>query len=273
MRNIIVGVDGSPGGEAALRFALVVARATDANVYAVSALTKPFSEVPSSDHDRLLSERFAELTREWIPTIHDVDIRPIVRSGDAREVLPTIAEEHDADLIAIGRVGADASPGFLHLGSVAEHAAHSTLRPLAVIPHTWSGKVERMVVGVDGSDESIAALEWSGTVAEACASNLIAVMIDEPSVAWANWQSHPHRELEKFTAGRASDNVKLTLEVERNVKPADGLLQAVTAHRADALVVGLRGLGGFTGLRAGGVSMKILHRAAVPLIMVPSGHA
>jgi nucleotide-binding universal stress UspA family protein len=34
-------------------------------------------------------------------------------------------------------------------------------------------------------------------------------------------------------------------------------------------MMGARGLGGFTGLRAGGVALAVVHRAELPVIMVP----
>jgi nucleotide-binding universal stress UspA family protein len=48
---------------------------------------------------------------------------------------------------------------------------------------------------------------------------------------------------------------------------ADAILNA--AERADAVVVGSRGVGGFRGLLLGSVSHQVAHHAACPVVVVP----
>jgi nucleotide-binding universal stress UspA family protein len=67
----------------------------------------------------------------------------------------------------------------------------------------------------------------------------------------------------------ASAGVAVDTVVEEELHPADGLLGAVDDHDGDLLVVGARGARGFVGLRAGGVAMKVLHRAGVPIVLIP----
>jgi nucleotide-binding universal stress UspA family protein len=51
--------------------------------------------------------------------------------------------------------------------------------------------------------------------------------------------------------------------------PADGLLAVASANKADVIVLGTRGAGGFDGLRLGGFALRVLHRARLPLVLVP----
>jgi nucleotide-binding universal stress UspA family protein len=51
--------------------------------------------------------------------------------------------------------------------------------------------------------------------------------------------------------------------------PVKGLIEA--AKRADLLVVGARGLGGFTGLLLGSVSDQCVHHAPCPVTVVRAG--
>jgi nucleotide-binding universal stress UspA family protein len=57
--------------------------------------------------------------------------------------------------------------------------------------------------------------------------------------------------------------------VVRQGQAADVLLEE--ARGADLLVVGSRGLGGFTGLLLGSVSQQCAHHATCPVAIVPSG--
>jgi nucleotide-binding universal stress UspA family protein len=54
---------------------------------------------------------------------------------------------------------------------------------------------------------------------------------------------------------------------------ADTLLDVAAEVHADLLVVGTRGLGGFTGLRIGGVALAVLHRCDRPVVLVPPDDA
>ncbi len=49
----------------------------------------------------------------------------------------------------------------------------------------------------------------------------------------------------------------------------DVLTDAAIAEEAGLLVVGSRGVGGITGLRLGTTALKVLHRAQIPVLMVP----
>lgn len=138
--------------------------------------------------------------------------------------------------------------------------------------------MERIVVGVDGSDASVAALRWA--IAEA---RLRGAEVDALH-AW----SYP---VYGYTAGvmpapiinreELADGARLTLDqvcdsvdagdvvVHRVVEegPAAALLLDA-AEGATLLVVGSRGHGGFTGLLLGSVSQHLAHHAPCPFVIV-----
>ncbi len=79
------------------------------------------------------------------------------------------------------------------------------------------------------------------------------------------------RELAEQTLADALDDVEdrnPDVKIERRVDhgPAAGVLLAA-AEGAAALVVGARGLGGFTGLIAGSVSQQVLRHAHCPVLV------
>jgi nucleotide-binding universal stress UspA family protein len=137
--------------------------------------------------------------------------------------------------------------------------------------------MDRVVVGVDGSDGAAVAVRWAAEWARRRDLGLVAVL------AWGFLdQHHPDPdtafdpEYDADAAGAALD-VYLTralgAEVARDVTrvvasdlPAPALLQA--AEGAALLVVGARGLGGFRGLLLGSVSQQCLQRATCPVAVV-----
>jgi nucleotide-binding universal stress UspA family protein len=281
MRRILVGIDGSEASHEALGWATMVARASGAQVVAMNGLVFPYSEITPETSQRLQAEQ-AEQLEDWAaPVLADVPHELEVRPGDPRDAIPDAARDHDAELVVVASSGATGrSPGFLHIGSVAEYLAHHVERPLAIVPPEPSGQLARIVVAVDGSQHSRAAVRWAADLAAAGGAEVTAVAVAEPrapiadvaddadedtwrraaeEVVRADW-AEPLRELD-----RAADVV-----VTRQGPVPEAILETAAAQQADVLVVGARGLGGFTGLRAGGVALAVVHRAELPVIVVPS---
>jgi nucleotide-binding universal stress UspA family protein len=277
MKCLAVGVDGSGVGQNALRWATDLAVRIGAQVHAINCFHDPYSEVTPENHDRLLAERERELSDEWTTIARDagLTVTTEVRQGDPRQVLGHMTDQDHADLLVLGRAGAGGGPGFLHLGSVVEHVAHHLSIPLAVIPPAASRVVERIAVGVDGSAGSRAAVLWTADLASALGATVVAVNVEEPYVEWTmpesprNWRRDTEHRIAKWTAPLEAADVPVRSIAHRNLRPAYGLLEAATACHSDLLVIGERGLGGFTGMRIGGVALRVLHRADLPLAIIP----
>ena len=266
VERIAVGLDGSPVASSALRWAARIASATGAEILAINAYQNPYIEVRPEEHDRLIGERERALTGVWLSPAFEAGVaaKGLVEPGDPRDVLLSAAEAEAADLLVLGRTGAGGGPGFLHLGSVVEHAAHHTALPLAVIPDGSSSPIRTVALGVDGSPESLEAVEWTSIVAPALDANVVAIHVDETT-------EPPDRSqlVESWAEPLSELGVVVDTIVQRDLHPADALLGVAAARSSDLLVIGARGLGGFSGLRAGGVALKVLHRASLPLVMVP----
>jgi nucleotide-binding universal stress UspA family protein len=277
MERIGVGLDGSPISTAALDWASRIAVATGAEIVAINGFVEPFSEVSPELHERLIAERETALGAAWIaPAINaGVSVRTKLAEGDPRDVVLSVAEEESVDLLVLGRTGAGGGPGFMHLGSLVEHAAHHSGIPVAVVPAGWASSVGSMVLGVDGSPESAGAVGWATMIASRLGAAVTAVYVEEPIAEWTlasspkNWRRDAERHIEEWTEPLREAGIQVNLIVQADIHPADALLGVAGARHADLLVIGTRGLGGFLGLRAGGVALKMLHRARLPLVLVP----
>jgi nucleotide-binding universal stress UspA family protein len=142
--------------------------------------------------------------------------------------------------------------------------------------------MERIVVGVDGSDGSLQALRWAvteGALREATVAAVIAW--HQPYVGVTPMGSmgvDPDPEVfiqaartALAEAVAAVDASALRQPVEQLVVmggPGGALLES--AQGADLLVVGSRGHGGFAGLLLGSVSHQVTHHAPCPVVIVPT---
>ncbi|MFJ4668353.1 universal stress protein [Kitasatospora purpeofusca] len=133
--GIVVGVDGSPSSQKALRWAVEQARLTGATVEAVLCWTLPtvYGRAPMSV-DRELGHAaekvLAKAVDEATGDVRPVRIRKTAVLGNASEVL--VERSHGADLLVVGSRGRGGFAGAL-LGSVGQHCVQHARCPVVVV--------------------------------------------------------------------------------------------------------------------------------------------
>jgi nucleotide-binding universal stress UspA family protein len=198
-----------------------------------------------------------------------------ILDGDPRNVLLDAAERDDVDLLVTGTHGTGSHPHALHLGSVAHPLADHTTRVLATVPASarsvWPARV---LVGVDGSEGSAHAVEWCRDLARPLASEVIAAHASEPfrertgpSDPRPGTQVYASRSMNgsRHCTRRAFPLRALVVQKE----PVAALTEAGIREQVGLLVVGTRGLGGFSGLGLGTTALKVLHQSGLPVVLVP----
>jgi nucleotide-binding universal stress UspA family protein len=142
--------------------------------------------------------------------------------------------------------------------------------------------MSRIVVGIDGSEESKRAMRWAAAeaklrgaplrVVHAWAFPYIAAGPGLDPVLDTEVIEDVRRVAEKLVESELAElgSEISGVDVERAVvegAPAPALLEAAVG--ADLLVVGSRGRGGFAELLLGSVSQQCAHHAPCPLVIVP----
>ena len=304
MSSVVVGIDGSDASAAAMRWALDEALLRDLPVLAVHAWRSPehpilHGAVPPAlaprdqearDQEARDEEARDETARDALVTAErlvaeaqaDRDtaaptVTPIAREGYPAAVLLDAA--FSADQLVVGRRGASGLSRSL-VGSVTDQVVRHARCPVTVIGSPGLQRERtgrRVVVGVDGSPGSRAALRRAAEEARARQVELHVVQAFRPALGdpggggpWLPASDRTQREMEQSLAavveevlGTAPPPVRLTVECGPT---ASVLLHA--AREVDLLVVGSRGRGGFAALLLGSVSMHCLHHATGPLQIV-----
>ena len=137
---------------------------------------------------------------------------------------------------------------------------------------------KRVVVGVDGSPDSVRALKWGADYAKAQGAELLAVSVFEVPVVFGGPYAlsgipDPDK-LEEEARTALSEAVREALgegaEVTERVEQGHPARVLVNASRAAQLVVvGSRGRGGFVGLMLGSVSQYCVTHARCPVLVMP----
>jgi nucleotide-binding universal stress UspA family protein len=138
--------------------------------------------------------------------------------------------------------------------------------------------VERIIVGVDGSDNSRHALEWAillaqrfdATVVAVHAMGLLTQLGDGPPVPS---QSHRDELQAVFESEWCAPLVTSGVShryLFRDGPPVMVLLDAADQQKADLIVVGSRGTGGFSELMLGSTSHHVAEHSVCPVLIVPA---
>jgi len=184
-------------------------------------------------------------------------------------------------------VGSRGRGGFrgLMLGSVSQHCATHSRVPVAVVRFESPLPDNRdVVVGVDGSDGSAAALRFAIMEAARRQARLVIAngwWVDSPgstkdalpfvTLDRREFQRRSHELMEQMlddaahTLGRTVDDVRIEA-VEHS--PTQALVSLT--DRAGLLVVGSRGRSGLAGLLLGSVSQQCLQHAYCTVVVVPA---
>jgi nucleotide-binding universal stress UspA family protein len=138
-----------------------------------------------------------------------------------------------------------------------------------------------VVVGVDGSDASVAALSWAGHYGAATGAAVWALHIWHyptsaalppgvtPPQVTDEVKANQHKELDEAIA---KANLDPAAPVESKIAyghPAEVLINE--SQNVSLIVIGHRGHGGFSGMLTGSVAQHVINHAACPVVLVRGG--
>jgi nucleotide-binding universal stress UspA family protein len=216
-----------------------------------------------------------------VPGVGEVPISLVATVGPAAQEL--VDRSRDADLLVVGSRGRGAVRSAL-LGSVALHCATHAHCPVMVVHPADEGRPQRsrVVVGIDGSDPSRAALVAAVDEAGRRGAEVVAVAAYD----LGDWRDLPTVVLpsvEELRAGVLRGAEEMVREVLAGsgrpgmptphvrtevMRGAAADLLVEVAGEADLLVVGSRGRGALRGLLLGSVALHCVLHAASPVLVV-----
>ena len=134
--------------------------------------------------------------------------------------------------------------------------------------------IERIVVGLDGSEQARAALDWAIRLARTAGAEVIAVYAARPVYPNAGALSKPGPDSlarakfrTEWCKALPKAGVRYQTFVEEG-RPASVITGIADRVDADVIVVGRRGRGGVAELLLGSVSNELTHRGARPVLVI-----
>lgn len=271
---VVVAVSGSPSSSRALAFAVAEARLRGLPLTVLHAWQPPLpyegtvlmDDQDVEDAEAGLLQAAADTVDELAPGLEHEQL--LVRD---RADAAVVAASRTAALVVLGRH--DGNPAWL--GPVLGHAAARACCPVVAVPASAPSSHDGIVVGVDGSAVSSAAVDFAFAQAAAWGSPLTALLaVPRPFDAYlpsAEQLDQIHergrRHLAEALAGASTDHpdVVVTHLVSLDA-PFCALRQAAGA--AALVVVGTHGRGAVLRVTLGSVSSSLLRAAPCAVALV-----
>ncbi|MEZ5077728.1 MAG: universal stress protein [Solirubrobacterales bacterium] len=277
VRRLLVGYDGSPGGDDALELARLLATIEGVSVLVVSVL--PYGPLPVT-YALLAEEQEAEAAplldkaREKLAGL-EVETRAY-GGGSPAGVINDLAEQEEVDLIVVG------SPhrgpiGRALIGSVAEGLLHGAPCAVSAAPRGYGSAEHKpfgtIAVAYDGTPEAKLALAHGRRLAESTGGNLRILTVISPPVALPGVVGYTPTmppDAEQINA-RAVSEASSGVDAEGQVLsgPAATTLAEASEGGVDLLIAGSRHYGPVTRVLLGSVSSLLIHKAPCPVLVVP----
>jgi nucleotide-binding universal stress UspA family protein len=270
--NVLVGVDGRPGGDDAVALARQLAapgaRVTLANIDG-SVSWPPGSGGMFLDEQRTKAEAFLAREHDRWPgtaTVH-------VCASTVGRGLHELAAHRDADLIVVGSTHRGI-PGKVFIGDDTRAAFYGAPCAIAIAPHGYAmakTPLTRIAVGYDDTPESHRALGAARRIAESTGAGITVMRVVGPEDVRqeapmpADWPSATAALVDQ--AQRSLDAIDGVEGIAVSGGPREELTRL--AERNELLIVGSRGYGPLGCVLHGSVSSYLERHVPSALLILP----
>ena len=297
--KIIVGSDGSDCSRKAAELAVQVAAHFKARVLALNVFDPAYLQsmgvwdvgVSQDAMDDCIKAQVASVAKHIAPLFAErgVECQVMQELGHPAGGIVSVAKREHADLIVVGSRGLHGLKAMV-LGSVSNGVLHHA--PCSVLiargenaPGAWGG-FRHILLASDGSEDARKATKAALAMAQGFATSLTVLDVFDPtlypladadeanpndSIGSPDLERYAAQELEGIRrdtlAEAGTTGVYCDVRQEKG-HPAKTIVGFADAHKCDLIVIGSRGLGGFSEMLLGSVSSYVAHHAHCPVLVV-----
>lgn len=206
------------------------------------------------------------------------DAEVVVRSGEPYHAILEVASQHKPCLVVVGAFGAHRTNSAV-LGVTTDRVLRKAESPVLVTHAARGGPHRVVIVGVDGSAESLGALELAGRIAPE--ARIVAVRAFNPVgvTKLENAGADPHQiaAFRRATAEHAKGELEGDLggaEVEMLVwegRPEVVIEDAALVEDADLIAIGWRGSNPISHFLLGSVAHHLVHESPCDVLVYRRG--
>ena len=282
LQNIVLATDFSDASRAAIGYAAAIARTYQGRVYIVHVIPpEVYWWVPPeslSEAEESVQESARLHMEELLVSeqLRDIPHEGIIKHGEIWDGLQPVVNQHKIDVIVTGTRGRR-GPQKLVMGSVAEEILRlSSVPVLTVHPEaaqTSAHDPHTILFPTDFSADSMRALAYALSLAQEFQSCMIFLhvapsMHNDPEVR-NRLQAFFSDQLRQIIPGETHAWCEQQVVVEFG-DPSQAILQCANGHKADLIVMGVRGAGSMVraSTHFGSTAHRVISAARAPVLSV-----
>jgi nucleotide-binding universal stress UspA family protein len=281
--SIVVGVDGSPASDAAVRWAAREAMMRVLPIKLINVVAPTLVSLAMAPNHTITQEeerqarQILEQARRIVEELAGEKLPDIHAQRQYAGVVPTLVDaSNHAQMVVLGRSGRAFGRGML--GSVIAGLLHHANCAVAVVPDPESAQHEMgdapVLVGIDGSTASEAAAALAFDEASRRGVPLLALQAWSDVGVFPNlgmdWRTYRDKGAELLSERLAGwQECYPDVQVQRRLVcdvPDRWLVDE--SKNAQLVVLGSGGRGGYAGMHLGSVTSAVVRSARVPVIVV-----
>lgn len=137
-------------------------------------------------------------------------------------------------------------------------------------------KINKILVPIDGSRNSFRALDFAISVSKSLKSTITAVsIVDLPPVLEygvidpisKRLDAHQRKALQRAKSKVVKNRIKFESKIIHG-KTGNSIIQFAKKGKFDIIIMGARGVGGFSGLLVGSVSNHVIQKSKTPVLII-----
>lgn len=280
--RLLFPTDGSEAARAGFDHAVSLAAHTGAELFVLHVADT--SEISHTRIDGEVVDAFVregeEIVEETVATAEtrDADVTTEVAQGVPDETIVEYATEYDVDYVVMSTRGREGVQRLV--GSVTERVLRRATMPVIAIPPTAAPgdhyPYENVLVAVDGSDASTAAVVAGAELARLHQASLHLVHVVEESLLGGRFPGSSEdvgTEAEAILDEAAetipsSFSGSVTATVQRASTADEGLVDYAEGNDVDVIASGISGRSGVSQYLIGSTTEKLVRNAPVPVMAV-----
>jgi len=275
INSILCPTNLSPSSDEALRYGVAFARAYNAKLYLCYVAENPEALEPEQVNNFFLESIAPYISVTDVPWIH---WDGIIAKGEAEEVIPKLAAEHNIDLIIMR--SRRRPYGAMLLGSTAEAVCHTATCPVLVThpqEQEWVDlageiKLKQILVAYDFSEHSDLALSYGLSLAQEFQTELHLMNVAPNSLDTLS----EDKELDKNKAiehlrGRIPAEAHLWAKITPVIttgKPYHQILAYAQENNIDLICIGAHGIEDNSWALFGSNADRVLRQAKCPVLII-----
>jgi nucleotide-binding universal stress UspA family protein len=285
IENLAVLLDGSDYAALALPWAMILSKASDAQITLLSSVKNQTQsqqeqfEALHNERDTYLNNVVKQMKEDGFP------VEYTIRPGFIAQVTGELINEDDIDLVVTSTRGKSGVQNWL-TGGVSRKLIHEIDKPILLVASSESAngqlpRVKRLLVALDGSIKSEQVLPYARVLGKAFDCEI--VLMSVPAVPRIqNYRAAA--DVVETIRGKAVSNMQKFLEaVARSLReeglsvrtivtgsmPARTIVDIAQNEDADMIMITSRGRGSFDYFMVGSVAQRIVENTEVPVFIVP----